>query len=226
VEVRTEAVDFSCLTEQRRLELQEALAQLEVGVLVNNLGISYPFCQWFHELSDEEVTGIISLNIESMTWMTRAVVPGMRERKRGVVVNLSSAAAQAPLPLLAQYSAAKGYVENFSRSLDAEYSPYGVRFQCQSPLWVATNMALPNSKVPVEKRATMTMPTAAKYARCAAASIGYETMVCPYWAHALYMWLAARIPDAVAIPAIFGMHKKVRFHKKNVALMEKKQKGA
>lgn len=86
---------------------------------------------------------------------------------------MSSAAARAPLPLLAQYSAAKGYIENFTRSLSAEYAgvpPFvwetsplnahvtrsfscprclakGLSFQCQSPLWVATSMTFPGSKV-------------------------------------------------------------------------------
>ena len=52
-----------------------------------------------------------------------------------------------PLPLLAQYSATKGYVENFTRSLAVEYAGKGVHFQCQSPYFVATAMTFPNSKV-------------------------------------------------------------------------------
>eukprot|EP00316_Scyphosphaera_apsteinii_P002045 CAMPEP_0119319810 /NCGR_PEP_ID=MMETSP1333-20130426/50407_1 /TAXON_ID=418940 /ORGANISM="Scyphosphaera apsteinii, Strain RCC1455" /LENGTH=298 /DNA_ID=CAMNT_0007326311 /DNA_START=79 /DNA_END=975 /DNA_ORIENTATION=+ len=225
IEVLTEAADFANLSEARRLELQQAIESLEVGVLVNNLGLSYPFCQWFDELSDSEVTSLLALNVDSMTWMTRMVLPNMLKRCKGAIVNLSSAAAQAPLPLLAQYSACKGYVENFSRSLSAEYRPKGIDIQCQSPLWVATSMALPNSKAPVDKRATLMMPTAKAYARVAVSSIGYETMACPYWAHALFMWVQARFPDLIRIPVIFRMHKKVRYHKKNVALMEKKHKG-
>ena len=44
----------------------------------------------------------------------------MRSRKKGVVLNMSSAAARPPTPLLAEYSAAKGYVENFTRALHVE----------------------------------------------------------------------------------------------------------
>ena len=122
VGVKTLAVDFSKFTAAQAAMVKKQLAGLEVGVLINNVGISYEFAQWFHELTDAEVQGLVSLNVESTTWMTRAVLPGMLARKSGAVVNMSSAAARAPLPLLAQYSASKGYIENFTRSLDAEYS--------------------------------------------------------------------------------------------------------
>lgn len=222
VGVKTLAVDFSKFSAAQAVNVKKALDGLEVGVLVNNVGISYEFAQWFHELTDAEVHGLIALNVESTTWMTRAVLPGMLARKSGAVVNMSSAAARAPLPLLAQYSASKGYIENFTRSLDAEYSGKGISFQVQSPLWVATAMTFPGSKVPVEKRATLTTPTAKTYARYACARIGYDVMASPYWAHEVYVWIQARIPDSLKIMAIFDMHKKVRFHKKNLAKMEEK----
>lgn len=145
--VKTEVVDFRHFSSVEASKLQELLQGLEVGVLVNNVGTSYEFCQWFHELCDEEVQSIIALNVESTTWMIRAVLPGMLSRRSGAIVNMSSAAARAPLPLLAQYSASKGYIENFTRSLDAEYASEGISFQCQSPLWVATAMTFPGSKV-------------------------------------------------------------------------------
>ena len=89
---------------------------------------------------------MISINVESVTCMTRLVLPAMLAKKKGAVVNMSSASARAPLPLLAQYSASKGYVENFTRSLAVEYAGKGVHFQCQSPYFVATAMTFPNSK--------------------------------------------------------------------------------
>jgi len=222
VGVKTLAVDFSNFTAPQAATVKAALYGLEVGVLVNNVGISYEFAQWFHELTDSEVEGLISLNVESTTWMTRAVLPGMLARRAGCVVNMSSAAARAPLPLLAQYSASKGYIENFTRSLAAEYASKGVSFQVQSPLWVATAMTFPGSKTPPEKRATITTPTAKTYARYAVARIGYDVMASPYWAHEVYVWLQERLPNALKIMVILDMHKKVRFHKKNTAKMEEK----
>ena len=196
--VETLEVDFSALSADRRAAVEKAVGGKDVGVLVNNVGISYAFAQWFDELTDAEVQSLISLNVESTTWMTRAVLPGMLQRQRGVVVNMSSAAARSPLPLLAQYSAAKGYIENLTRSLAAEYATKGVAFQCQSPLWVATAMTFPGSKVPIDERATLLTPTATTFARASVARIGNGVMVSPYWTRRLLLGgptLAARLAD-------------------------------
>ena len=98
-----------------------------------------------------------------------------------------------------------------------------MHFQCQSPLWVATQITFPNSKVPVEKRATLVTPTSAKYAKYAVARIGYDTMVSPFWSHELFMWLQAQTDESVIGWAVYKMHTGLRFHKKNVARMAEKQ---
>jgi len=223
VQVRTMAIDFGNFTEAVREQLKELVETLDVGVLVNNVGMTYDFCQYFHELSDAEVSAMLAVNIESTTWMTRTVLPGMRSRKRGAVLNMSSAASRPPTPLLAEYSAAKGYIENFTRALDVEYASQGIRFQCQSPYWVATAMTFPNSKIPLEKRATFFTPTATRYARCSVAQIGNDVMISPYWVHDLALWIQDCIPEFLKVPVIMKIHKGIRYHKKNVAKMEEKQ---
>ena len=90
VEVRILAIDYSNFDVKARGKVDALLKDLDVGVLVNNVGMSYPFCQFFHELSDESVEQLMSLNIDSTTWMTRIVLPGMLERKRGSIVNIGS----------------------------------------------------------------------------------------------------------------------------------------
>ena len=164
----------------------------------------------------------MTINIDSVVWMTRAVLPQMLARKKGAVVNLSSASAKPPNPLLAVYSSTKGFVENFTKSLAIEYGAKGIHFQCQSPLWVATQIVFPNSKVPVDKRSSLVTPTTKTYAKAAVARIGYDTMVSPYWAHELFMWLQERLPERTIGFIVLQMHKGVRFHKKNVKLMEEK----
>lgn len=115
-------------------KLTSALKGLEVGVLVNNVGVSYPFPQWFHELSDDELRSIVTINIDSVNWMTRAVLPIMLERSKGCVINVASAAARAPNPLLAAYGASKNYVESLTASLSVEYAGKGICFQSHAPL--------------------------------------------------------------------------------------------
>jgi len=212
--------------QDRLSELEKSLGGLEVGVLFNNVGVSYDFSQWFHELLDSEVEALLKLNVESTTWMTKLVLPGMVNRRAGAIVNQSSAAARFPLPLLAGYSAAKGYIENLTRSCHGEYEAKGIHFQCQSPLWVATPMVFPNSKVPPEKRATLMVPTPKKYARSAVAAIGQDTLISPYWVHEIAIWFGNRLPEFLVVQGILKMHLAVRFNKKCVAKMEEKQKKA
>ncbi len=90
IDVRVLAIDYSQFDAKARTKVDALLRDIDVGVLVNNVGISYPFTQYFHELSDENVSQLVSLNVESTTWMTRIVLPGMIARKRGAIVNIGS----------------------------------------------------------------------------------------------------------------------------------------
>ena len=222
VQVKTLVVDFGSFGLAASKRVAAELDALEVGVLVNNVGISYAFPQWFHELTDDEVQSMMTINLESVVWMTRAVLPGMLQRKRGAVVNMSSASARPPLPLLAVYASTKGYVENFTKAMAYEYAHKGISFQCQSPLYVATSIVFPNSKVPVEKRATLSTPSPKTYARYAVARIGHDVMVSPYWLHEIVLFVQARTSDDLAGRLLLSMHKGIRFHRKNKAKMEEK----
>ena len=222
VQCKVAVVDFGNFGQKDTARMTELLSGLEVGVLINNVGISYPFPQWFNELTEAEVQSIMTINVESVVWMTRAVLPQMLQRKRGAIVNMSSASARPPNPLLAVYSSTKGFVENFTKSLAFEYAKSGVSFQCQSPLWVATSIVFPNSKVAVEKRPTIGTPTAKTYAKYAVARIGYDTMTSPYWVHELFMWVSSLLSDSLQGTVILKMHKGIRYHKKNVEKMTAK----
>ena len=57
--VETLEVDFSALSADRRVAVEKAVGGKDVGVLVNNVGISYAFAQWFDELTDAEVQSLI-----------------------------------------------------------------------------------------------------------------------------------------------------------------------
>jgi short-subunit dehydrogenase len=74
--------------------------------------------------------------------IAKIVLPGMKARRRGLIVNLGSGSGHLPAcPLLAVYAGSKAYVDQFSRSLDAEYRQYGIAVQCQAPFFVATKLS-------------------------------------------------------------------------------------
>jgi len=182
VETKTIAIDFSSFKDAEVEKVKSVLASLDVGILINNVGQSYRFPLYLMELSDADCQQLIDLNIQSVCKMTRVVLPGMVERKRGAIVNISSASGAFPCPLLSQYSASKSYVEKFGSGLDLEYRPKGVHVQTQMPLFVTTKLA----KI---RRASLTVPSPATYVKCGARFIGYESVCSPYWVHALMTYV-------------------------------------
>ncbi|KAJ8923518.1 hypothetical protein NQ315_010096 [Exocentrus adspersus] len=179
VETKIVAADFTDTT-QIYHHIDKQLIGLEVGVLINNVGMSYPYPEYFLDLKngDEIYRNMINCNIFSVTYMCKLVMPGMVERRRGVVVNIASTAAQIPSPLLTVYSASKAYVDKFSTDLSAEYSKFGITIQCLLPGYVATNM----SKI---RKETWMAPFPMKYVEEAVKTIGIRERTTGYVPHSL-----------------------------------------
>lgn len=200
-------IDYSSFDEKAREKVKHKVSALDVGVLINNVGVSYPFTKYFHELKDQEVADLVEINVNSTVWMTRIVLgddsQGMIKRRRGAIVNTSSAAGRMTSPLLAEYSGAKGFTEMFSRGLKAELESFNIHVQCQAPLFVATKLA----KI---RKTSVTVPSPAAYAKSAVAHIGYEDTVSPYWSHAAQLWVQRMLPEFAIIKILTGMHKGIR----------------
>ncbi|KAJ1271590.1 hypothetical protein BS78_06G138900 [Paspalum vaginatum] len=193
-QVRTFVLDFEADDVPEKVgELGELLRGLDVGVLVNNVGASYPYARYFHEVDEALARKLIRLNVEAVTRVTHAVLPGMLERGRGAVVNMGSgASAIMPSdPLYTVYVATKAYVDQFSRCLHVEYKSKGIDVQCQVPILVAT-------KLSSIRKPTFLAPSPDTYARAAVRYIGYEARCTPYWPHALFWLLISLLPEPIA----------------------------
>ncbi|KAA8548177.1 hypothetical protein F0562_004562 [Nyssa sinensis] len=142
-QIKTVVVDFSGDLSEGIKRIHEAIEGLDVGVLINNVGVSYPYARFFHEVDEKLLADLIKINVEGTTKVTQAVLPGMLERKKGAIVNIGSGAAIVipSDPLYAVYAATKAYIDQFSRCLYVEYKKSGIDVQCQVPLYVATKMA-------------------------------------------------------------------------------------
>ncbi|KAJ1142176.1 hypothetical protein NDU88_008503 [Pleurodeles waltl] len=151
--------------------IKHSLKDLNIGILVNNVGMlpTHRFVRYLEaENIEEKIPDIINCNILSMCKMTQIVLPGMLERKRGVIVNMSSEAGSHPHPFHVLYSSTKACMNFFSKALEAEYRNMGITVQCVTPLFVATKL-VPN------KKPSLTVKTAEDFAREAVNTIGFAT---------------------------------------------------
>jgi NAD(P)-dependent dehydrogenase (short-subunit alcohol dehydrogenase family) len=88
------------------------------------------------------VRKVFDVNFFSVVAGTLAVLPGMLERGRGVIVNVSSDSARAPEPKQGGYAASKAAISAFSESIAHEVAPAGVLVHVLYPGWVPTAMGL------------------------------------------------------------------------------------
>ncbi|TRY54835.1 hypothetical protein DNTS_001800 [Danionella cerebrum] len=196
VETKTIAVDFGEADIYPKIE--KGLAGLEIGVLVNNVGISYSYPEFFLHIPDLEnfITTMINVNITSVCQMTRLVLPRMESRTKGVILNISSASGMFPVPLLTVYSSTKAsictmfhgliftflfkqaFVDFFSRGLQAEYKSKGIIIQSVLPFFVATKM----TKI---RKPTLDKPTPDRYVAAELNTVGLQDQTNGYFPHAV-----------------------------------------
>jgi NAD(P)-dependent dehydrogenase (short-subunit alcohol dehydrogenase family) len=102
-----------------------------IDVLVNNAGIGALGA--FEATPMQTAREIFDTNTFGAMAMTQAVLPQFRERRAGVVVNVTSSATLAPFPLVAVYTASKTAVEGFTTSLALELQPFNVQVKLVEP---------------------------------------------------------------------------------------------
>jgi len=102
-----------------------------IDVLVNNAGVG--LLNALEGVSMDQIREVFETNTLGTIAMTRAVLPQFRERRAGVVVNVTSTVTLRPLPLLSVYTASKAAVNAFTESLALELEPFGVRARVVLP---------------------------------------------------------------------------------------------
>lgn len=187
---------------------ESILAALEtsgpIDALVNNAGIG--MFGAFEATPMSVVRNLFETNTFGVMAMTQAVLPQFRSRRSGVIINVTSSATLAPMPLVAAYTASKSAIEGFTGSLAHELDGFGIRVKLVEPGYGPSTRFTQNVQTPIQD----TIPEAyAAYAHSILAAFGQPTAVTTERDVAEVVWRAtndasARLrypagPDAVAL---------------------------
>jgi gluconate 5-dehydrogenase len=110
-----------------------------ISCLVNNAGIHLKKAAI--DTTPEEFQSVLTTHVLAAHALTRAIAPGMIERRSGSILFTCSMSAYMGIPLVVAYSAAKSAHVGMVRTLAAEFSPHGVRVNAIAPGWIETAMA-------------------------------------------------------------------------------------
>ena len=130
------------VTDQNQIDTAIKAAEKQFGgidVLVNNAGIGY-FAA-VEESEEKEVRRMFEINVFGMGRMIQAALPGMRRRRKGFIVNISSVAGLRSFPSLGYYDATKFAVEGLSEALWQEVEPLGIKVMLVEPSGFRTDWA-------------------------------------------------------------------------------------
>lgn len=181
-----------------------------IDVLVNNAGIG--LFGAFEATPMATVREVFETNTFGVMAMTQAVLPQFRARRSGVVVNVTSSATLAPMPLVAVYTASKTAIEGFTASLAHELESFDVGVKLVEPGYAPTTRFTSNGQARMQGLITEAY---APFAQSVFASLGNSTAVTSESDVAEGVWRAAnddtgqlRFPagaDAVALAQANGL---------------------
>jgi len=162
-------------------QIAKAIKGLDVGVLVNNVGIANDIPVQYHEGDAEFARMMIEVNCTSITRMSYMILPQMVARQNGAVINVGSASCAHATPMLAVYSATKAFIKQFSRSLTYEYKEENIDVLSVAPYYVISNLS-------GIKKPSLLVCTAERFVDDALNKLGYEVHSNPYWVHDFFEW--------------------------------------
>ncbi len=149
-------LDLSEKDADERLFAETEKHGFEIDWLINNAG--FGSSGDFAALERTRELQMIDLNIRALVALTHRYLVQMRERRRGTIINVSSAAGFQPLPFMATYAATKAFVSSFSEAIAEENAPFGIQVLTLCPGATKTNFfAAANIEHPLQVKGLQTV---------------------------------------------------------------------
>ncbi|XP_064094539.1 inactive hydroxysteroid dehydrogenase-like protein 1 [Macrobrachium nipponense] len=195
VETEVLQIDF-CSGQPVYSNIYNSLNQKDIGILVNDCRKLVPDTNNLENISDDDLWGMVHANIGAVPAMAKIVLPGMKERKRGAIINISSIEGCSLFPFRHINPATEAFVNSFSRALDYECRFSGITIQTllMGPVSFSADKKQLSSFI-----SSIFIPPASTYAYHAVSTIGYSQITTGYWVHGVLVWLLKRIPESLLI---------------------------
>jgi len=138
---KTVAVDCSNLSNATFDAILNAVEGLDVGVLVNNVGVNTSCPDDFEKTPYEEIQRIYDVNVSFTSKLTYLFIPILQKRKKSLILIISSVTGARSNPLLSAYAGSKAFNDIFARSLHTELAFKGIDALSVTPAYVVSNMS-------------------------------------------------------------------------------------
>lgn len=148
------ALDLTEFEADKKLFAETEKHGFEIEWLINNAG--FGSMGEFAELDLERELQMIDLNISALVALTHRYLPKMRERKSGVIINVSSTASFQAIPFMATYAATKAFVTSFSEAVAEENRPFNITVTALCPGPTDTNFFAEANAIPFSAKGMQT----------------------------------------------------------------------
>uniref|UniRef100_A0A8D8XAI5 Hydroxysteroid dehydrogenase-like protein 1 n=1 Tax=Cacopsylla melanoneura TaxID=428564 RepID=A0A8D8XAI5_9HEMI len=165
--------------------IEKELADLDIGILVNNVGIApvHPTFRKLEDTSKEQLYNEVLVNNGAPSQMTRIVLPQMKHKKRGMIVFVGSIISVFECPYFTNYSGTKAFISQFANCIHREINHHNIHTQYLLPSITDTNLSKGNhvmTKLGASIR-TFAYPSASTYACWAIDTLGWCRIAPGYW---------------------------------------------
>lgn len=171
-------------------EIVDTVSNLELGVLINNVGVNTEFPCELSTTDEKELQAILNINVVFTTHLTRAQIPKLSERP-SLIMFLSSYTSAHPLPMMSIYSASKAYNEAFGKALAGELRPKNIDVRSILPYFVVSPMS-------GFRNPSWNVPDPISFAHTALAQVqSNDYTYSPHWGHDMVMRACTLLPDSM-----------------------------
>ncbi|KAI9685473.1 MAG: hypothetical protein M1820_010797 [Bogoriella megaspora] len=213
IQTKTHAIDFAHASDASYNNLKTLVSDLDIAILINNVGLSHSIPVPFLDTPLQELTDIISINCLATLRVTQLIAPLMVPRHRGLILTMASFGGISPTPLLATYSGSKAFLQQWSTALGSELEKSGITVSLVQSYLVVSAM----SKI---RRSSAMIPTPRAFVKAAlgkvgrsggAWGVGYTST--PFWSHGLMHWGLTTVTgtmNKMVVGVNRGMHVDIR----------------